>query len=142
MDILINFILPLLIALIGGGTFVTIFTLSEKKSAMVIENARALAKSYQNLADEYETRESSTQARCNILEAKVDEQVRIISNLQHRLDDVHTKNAVLEVTHCECALTCPNKKPPLENSVKKFMQMQEWKQPNKTSNINEERSNH
>lgn len=142
MDILINFILPLLIALIGGGTFVTIFTLSEKKSAMVIENARALAKSYQNLADEYETREASTQARCNVLEAKVDEQVRIISNLQHRLDDVHTKNAVLEVTHCECALTCPNKKPPLENSVKKFMQMQEWKQPNKTSNINEERSNH
>lgn len=53
MDILVNFILPLLIALIGGGTFVTIFTLSEKKSAMVIENARALAKSYQNLADEY-----------------------------------------------------------------------------------------
>ena len=142
MDILVNFILPLLIALIGGGTFVTIFTLSEKKSAMVIENARALAKSYQNLADEYETREASTQARCNILESKVDEQVRIISNLQHRLDDVHTKNAVQEVTHCECALTCPNKKPPLENSVKKFMQMQEWKQPNKTSNINEEGSNH
>lgn len=141
MDILVNFILPLLVALIGGGTFVTIFTLSEKKSSMVIENARALAESYKNLADEYESREASTQARCNSLEAKVDEQVRIISSLQHRLDDVHTKNAVLEVTHCECALTCPNKKPPLENAVKKFMQMQEGRQNNKSSNVYEEGSN-
>ena len=138
MEVLVNFVLPLLVALIEGGAFVAIFTLSEKKSAMAIDNAKSLADSYKNLADEYESREAFTQDRCVSLEAKVDEQVRIISSLQHRLDDVHTKNAVLEVTHCECALTCPNKKPPLENAVKKFMQMQEGGKSNvKTNEANE-----
>ena len=49
-------ITALIAAIIPTGGLVAIVTLVEKKSALMLENAKQLAESYKALADEYQER--------------------------------------------------------------------------------------
>lgn len=101
----------LLTLLIPTGGLVAIFTMAEKKSAMMLENAKALANSYKDLADEYKSREARTQ---EILEAKEEAlviQQKLNGSLRHELDDAHTAEAVARLMYCKKA-KCIDRDPP------------------------------
>ena len=87
-------ITTLLTLLIPTGGLVAIFTMAEKKSGMMLENAKQLAESYKQLAEEYQAREAETQ---NLLRA----QIKMNSGLRHSLDDAHTECAVAKLMYCK-----------------------------------------
>lgn len=120
-------------AIIGAGGFSAAFLIVEKKSGAAIDNAlkicqdainraEALTDKYKALADEYQENEAKTQARLEAKEVELMNQIKINSSLHHKMDDAHTRCAVLELTHCELALTCPNKRPPLTDTAKRYLE--------------------
>ena len=98
-------------ALIASGVFTTIFFLVEKKSAMIIQNAKDLADSYKALAEEYQAREAKTQGLLVDKEDALMTQVKMNSSLRHALDDAHTETAVAKIMFCKNT-KCVNRDPP------------------------------
>ena len=103
-------ITALIAALIPTGGLVAIVTLTEKKSAAMLENAKQLAESYKALADEYQEREAKTQVLLQTKEDELLKQIRMNSGLRHSLDDAHTECAVAKLMYCK------NSKPPQRDS--------------------------
>ena len=97
--------------IIGTGGIVTIVLLVEKKSAAILENARTLANSYKELAEEYRSRESATQQLLVEKEQELLNQIRMNSSLRHGLDDAHTECAVAKLMYCKKA-KCIDRDPP------------------------------
>ena len=56
-----SIITALIAALIPTGGLLAIVTMTEKKSALMLQNAKELADSYKALAEEYQEREAKTQ---------------------------------------------------------------------------------
>ena len=104
-------ITTLLTLLIPTGGLVAIFTMAEKKSALMLENAKALAQSYKELADEYQQREKETQQLLTQKEDELLKQIRMNSSLRHSLDDAHTECAVAKLMYCKNS-KCPQRDPP------------------------------
>lgn len=97
----------------GGfaALFIVIITATEKKSAAILENAKALAQSYKELADEYQQREKETQLLLTQKEDELLKQIRMNSGLRHSLDDAHTECAVAKLMYCKNS-KCPQRDPP------------------------------
>jgi len=97
----------------GGfaALFIVIITATEKKSAAILENAKALAQSYKELADEYQQREKETQRLLTQKEDELLKQIRMNSGLRHSLDDAHTECAVAKLMYCKNS-KCPQRDPP------------------------------
>jgi hypothetical protein len=111
-----NIITTLLTLLIPTGGLVAIVTMTEKKSAMMLENAKELAASYKALAEEYQERENKTQ---QLLVQKEDElmtQIKMNSSLRHALDDAHTETAVARLMYCKKA-KCVDRDPPFGSNA-------------------------
>lgn len=106
----------LLTLLIPTGGLVAIFTMAEKKSAMMLDNAKALADSYKALADEYQEREAKTQKMLDEKEDALMLQIKMNSSLRHALDDAHTENAVARLMYCRKA-KCIERDPPFGNNA-------------------------
>ena len=104
-------ITTLLTLLIPTGGLVAIFTMAEKKSALMLENAKALAQSYKELADEYQQREKETQQLLTQKEDELLKQIRMNSGLRHSLDDAHTECAVAKLMYCKNS-KCVQRDPP------------------------------
>ena len=111
-------ITTLITALIPTGGLVAIVTLTERKSAMMLENAKqlaesykALAESYKALADEYQEREAKTQVLLQTKEDELLKQIRMNSGLRHSLDDAHTECAVAKLMYCRNS-KCIQRDPP------------------------------
>ena len=94
-------ITALIAALIPTGGLVAIVTLTEKKSAAMLENAKQLAESYKALADEYQEREAKTQVLLQTKEDELLKQIRMNSGLRHSLDDAHPECAVAKLMYCK-----------------------------------------
>lgn len=106
-----SIITALIAALIPTGGLLAIVTMTEKKSALIIQNAKDLADSYKALADEYEAREAKTQELLNAKELELMNQIRMNSSLRHSLDDSHTETAVAKLMYCKNS-KCVNRDPP------------------------------
>lgn len=104
-------ITALITALIPTGGLVAIVTLTEKKSAEMLKNARDLATSYKALADEYQEREANTQKLLRDKEEELLKQIRMNSGLRHSLDDAHTECAVAKLMYCRNS-KCIQRDPP------------------------------
>ena len=85
-------------ALIPTGGLLAIVTMTEKKSALMLQNAKDLSESYKALAQEYQTRESETRSLLEKKDEELNKQIRMNSGLRHSLDDAHTECAV--ANHC------------------------------------------
>jgi len=106
--------------LIGTGGIVTVVTLVEKKSAAMLENAKALCESYKQLAEEYEIREAKTQQLLVEKEQELLNQVKMNSSLRHGLDDAHTECAVAKLMYCKKA-KCIDRDPPFGTNADKVV---------------------
>ena len=125
-------ITTLLTLLIPTGGLVAIFTMAEKKSALMLENAKALAQSYKELADEYQQREKETQQLLTQKEDELLKQIRMNSSLRHSLDDAHTECAVAKLMYCKNS-KCIERDPPFgkdANLVVKEMEAKTQKRYN------------
>lgn len=104
-------ITTLLTLLVPTGGLLAIFTISEKKSGMILENAKSLAESYKQLAEEYQTREAATQELLRAKESELLAQIKMNSGLRHSLDDAHTECAVAKLMYCRNS-KCIQRDPP------------------------------
>ena len=109
-------ITTLLTLLIPTGGLVALFTMAEKKSAMVIDNAKGLADAYKALAEEYEEREAKTQQLLAEKEEALTTAQKIIGSLRHELDDAHTAEAVARLMYCKKA-KCVDRDPPFGSNA-------------------------
>lgn len=109
-------ITTLLTLLIPTGGLVAIFTMAEKKSAMMLDNAKALADSYKALAEEYQEREAKTQQMLEAKEEALMTQIKMNSSLRHSLDDAHTETAVARLMYCKKA-KCVDRDPPFGSNA-------------------------
>ena len=129
-------ITTLLTLLIPTGGLVAIFTMAEKKSGMMLENAKQLAESYKQLAEEYQTREAETQ---NLLRAKEQEllaQIKMNSGLRHSLDDAHTECAVAKLMYCKNS-KCIDRDPPFGKDANLVVKEMEQKTQKRYNNGND-----
>ena len=118
----------------GGlaALFIVIITATEKKSAAMLENAKQLAASYKELADEYQSREAETQKLLQKKEQELLGQIKMNSGLRHSLDDAHTECAVAKLMYCKNS-KCPQRDPPFgkdANLVVKEMEQKTQKRYN------------
>ena len=104
-------ITALIAAIIPTGGLVAIVTLVEKKSALMLENAKQLADSYKQLAEEYQQREAETQQLLRSKEQELLNQIKMNSGLRHSLDDAHTECAVAKLMYCRNS-KCVDRDPP------------------------------
>lgn len=118
--------ITLLTLLIPTGGLVAIFTLAEKKSALMLENAKQLAESYKTLAEEYKNREASTQQLLKDKEDELLKQIRMNSGLRHSLDDAHTECAVAKLMYCRNS-KCEKRDPPFGKDANLVVQEMESK---------------
>ena len=109
-------ITTLLTLLIPTGGLVALFTMAERKSAMVIDNAKGLADAYKALAEEYEEREAKTQQLLAEKEEALTTAQKIIGSLRHELDDAHTAEAVARLMYCKKA-KCVDRDPPFGSNA-------------------------
>ena len=119
-------ITALIAALIPTGGILAIVTMTEKKSGLMLQNAKDLAASYKDLAEEYKNREASTQ---QLLREKDDEllkQIRMNSGLRHSLDDAHTECAVAKLMYCRNS-KCEKRDPPFGKDANLVVQEMESK---------------
>lgn len=124
----------------GGfaALFIVIITATEKKSAAILENAKALAQSYKELADEYQSREAETQKLLQKKEQELLGQIKMNSGLRHSLDDAHTECAVAKLMYCKNS-KCPQRDPPFgkdANLIVKEMEDKTQKRYNPKENGN------
>ena len=118
----------------GGlaALFIVIITATEKKSAAMLENAKQLAASSKELADEYQSREAETQKLLQKKEQELLGQIKMNSGLRHSLDDAHTECAVAKLMYCKNS-KCPQRDPPFgkdANLVVKEMEQKTQKRYN------------
>lgn len=118
----------------GGlaALFIVIITATEKKSAAMLENAKQLAASYKELADEYQHREAETQKLLQKKEQGLLGQIKMNSGLRHSLDDAHTECAVAKLMYCKNS-KCVQRDPPFgkdANLVVKEMEQKTQKRYN------------
>ena len=92
-------------------TLLAIVTMTEKKSALMLQNAKDLADSYKALAEEYQAREAKTQQMLVEKEGALMTQIKMNSSLRHALDDAHTETAVAKIMFCKNT-KCVNRDPP------------------------------
>lgn len=119
-------ITALIAALIPTGGLLAIVTMTEKKSALMLENAKQLADSYKQLADEYQQREKETQQLLKEKEEELLKQIRMNSGLRHSLDDAHTECAVAKLMYCRNS-KCPQRDPPFGKDADLVVQEMEQK---------------
>ena len=125
----------------GGlaALFIVIITATEKKSAAMLENAKQLAASYKDLADEYQSREAETQKLLQKKEQELLAQIKMNSGLRHSLDDAHTECAVAKLMYCRNS-KCIQRDPPFgkdANLVVKEMEQKTQRRYNPKDNGND-----
>ena len=119
-------ITALIAALVPTGGLVAIVTMVEKKSALMLENAKQLAQSYKELAEEYQQRENETQQLLKNKEEELLKQIRMNSGLRHGLDDAHTECAVAKLMYCRNS-KCVQRDPPFGKDANLVVQEMEQK---------------
>lgn len=119
-------ITALIAAIIPTGGLLAIVTMTEKKSALMLQNAKELADSYKALAEEYQSREASTQKLLQDKEQELLRQIRMNSGLRHSLDDAHTECAVAKLMYCKNS-KCIQRDPPFGKDAAKVIDEMENK---------------
>ena len=91
-------------AIVSGG-FLTLFLITEKKTAAALENMTAMFNILQGLYNE-------ALARNKEKDKKIDELFNEVSNLHTKIDDVNTMAAKAEMKRCD-RINCGKRIPPM-----------------------------
>lgn len=102
----------LLETLITSGVFLGLFTIRERKTELMLNNASKLIDGWAQLANERQEQLKEKDKKLDEKDAKIDEQYRINSSLRHKLDDSNTRAAVAELIVCD-KVGCGDRNPPL-----------------------------
>lgn len=113
-------ITTLIAGLVPTGGFLGIFTIREKKTALMLENASKLNDGWAQLANERQEMLRERDAKLDEKDAKIDELYKIISDQRHERDDARTMAAVAGVMRCDIA-ACTKRRPPF-GSVMPFVE--------------------
>ena len=123
----------LITILIPTGGFLGLFTIREKKTELMLQNASKLNDGWTQLANERQEMIKEKDKKIEEKDAKIDELYRINSSLRHKLDDSNTRAAVAEVMLCD-KVGCGDRNPPLGT----HMHLQKCKGCEKNETHNEE----
>ena len=113
-------IITLITALIPTGGFFGIFTIREKKTGLMLENASKLNDGWTQLANERQAMIKERDAKIDEKDRKIDELYSVISEQRHELDTARTTAAVAGVMRCDIA-ACTKRRPPF-GSVMPFVE--------------------
>ena len=102
----------LIAALIPTGGFLGLFTIRERKTELMLNNASKLNDGWTQLANERQEMLKEKDKKLDEKDIKIDELYRINSSLRHKLDDSNTRAAVAEVMICD-KMACGDRNPPL-----------------------------
>lgn len=105
-------IITLITALVPTGGFLGLFTIRERKTELMLNNAEKLNAGWEQLANERQELLRQKDEKLNEKDTKIDELYRINSSLRHKLDDSNTRAAVAEVMLCD-KVSCVERNPPL-----------------------------
>ena len=104
--------------LIGSGGLITLFLITEKKTAAMIKNVQTQADaSLANMKTQYDALQTlydKLQERFDVETDKVGKLYAEIDELHNKLDAANTKAATNELKRCDY-ITCPNRRPPLSD---------------------------
>ena len=104
-------ITTLIAALIPTGGFLGLFTIRERKTELMLNNASKLNDGWTQLANERQEMIKEKDKKLEEKDKKIDELYRINSSLRHKLDDANTRAAVAEVMICD-KMACGDRNPP------------------------------
>ena len=104
-------LITLITIIVPTGGFLGLFTIRERKTELMLNNASKLNDGWTQLANERQEMLKEKDARLEEKDHKIDELYRLNSSLRHRLDDAHTRAAVAEVMRCDIS-SCPDRRPP------------------------------
>lgn len=104
-------ITTLIATLIPTGGFLGLFTIREKKTELMLNNATKLIEGWMQLANERQETIKEKDKKLDEKDEKIDEQYRINSSLRHKLDDANTRAAVAETMICD-KMACGDRNPP------------------------------
>lgn len=102
----------IIITLITSGAFIGLFTIRERKTELMLNNASKLNDGWMQLANERQEMLKEKDKKLDEKDEKIDEQYRISSSLRHKLDDANTRAAVAELMICD-KVGCGDRNPPL-----------------------------
>ena len=102
--------------LIPTGGFLGIFTIREKKTGLMLENASKLNDGWTQLANERQEMIRERDAKIDEKDHKIDDLYGTISTLRHDLDEARTIAAVAGVMRCDIA-SCTKRRPPFGSVV-------------------------
>lgn len=118
MEVFTQIILPLLLALIPTGGVVALFTMREKKTELMLENAAKVNDAWQKVAEAESARANSLKEDLEKKDEKIAEKDATIerlhnekSELMSRLDAANTDCAIAKLMICD-KTGCTKRRPP------------------------------
>ena len=109
-------ITTLITVLVPTGGFLGIFTIREKKTGLMLENASKLIDGWIRLANERQEMIKDRDAKIDSKDCKIDELYKANTDLRHELDDARTAAAVAGVVRCDIA-SCIKRRPPFGSAM-------------------------
>lgn len=106
----------IVIAFITAGGFTAIFTISEKKTRMFLENAKEQAEEWKRIIDERNSEATELKAERDRKDDKIDELQKQVSAMSKELDTSHSETAVAKLMICD-KFGCMKRRPPFGKSM-------------------------
>lgn len=105
-------IVELILGILGTGGLVAIFTISEKKTAAMLENMNKANEVWQRIVTQKEKELEIERQRSDKMQTKIDHLYNDNSDLRNALDAVNTECAVCKIMRCD-TVACSQRMPPL-----------------------------
>jgi len=114
-------IVALITALVPTGGIVALFTIREKKTEMMLENASKVIGQWEQFAQKEEERRAELAKDVDKRDDTIEELRKEITELSRELDGIHTQLAVATLLRCK-TIGCPNRIPPFGEGQEKLLQ--------------------
>lgn len=109
-------IIQLITVLLGSGGLITIFLVSEKKTAAMLENMAKANEKWKKNIDRQTEENKTLRSEYTNLQEKYHKQFDINTALHQEIDTKNTKIAVLSLLRCK-KLRCIDREPPYGSGV-------------------------
>lgn len=101
----------LITALVPTGGLVAIFTVREKKTEMMLDNANKVISQWQSFAEKEEERRKELKEDLDRKDKKIESLYDENKSLKEKIDDAHTDVAIARLLICD-KLGCMKRRPP------------------------------
>lgn len=108
-------IIELVIAALGAGGLVSLFTIKETRKGLKVDNKSKEIDVHIKLIDELQDQVEKQNERLDKKDALMQEKDDIIAELRNKLDSVRTQCSVATLLRCNC-ISCENRQPPISEA--------------------------